>query len=326
MNLRGRSDLPLARLGGAATRIDVVQRQGPLEVIRLDQALVVLEIPPGERHTTLVLPPGKYVVRRRSHGETFAAEVQVDAGRSAEIREESLVLVGTPSLATKGSDSAPPVLATTLPAGTWEVGMEGGVVPLPYSEEAGADLMVLPRVAVGLGDHWQLSLIMPELAYRFGTAGGTELVASVGVAGFGNRNDGNRQVSPQAAIAIHQEVGNGQAVFGSIGSATRLVLGGGSGARSFDEVRLGGALGWSMTLGRHLTLSPSVAFVERNEARAEGGTLFLGAGSSIAGRARPLVRVHLGPSWSVDGNAGFTFSTNSHEWTELYSAGTTWTF
>lgn len=332
MNLRGRSDLPLAHLAGAATRFDVVQHEGPLEVIRLDQALVVLEIPPGQRTATLALPPGKYVVRRRAHGETFAAEVELVSGRPVSLREESLTLVGSPQLASKGT-SAPAMLATTLPAGRWEVGLEVGRIKphlLTYGDGDGpsATAPLLPSVVVGLGDHWQLSFLLPQVAFRLGTPGETEFVASAGVMGAGSKEVGSWDVAPGAGIAVRQGVGVTQALLASVTAGAPISLGGEeeldvAGSWEFDA-----AVGWSWTLGR-VTVSPAMRFGGSQDPSDDGPLLravILGSGLNIAGRDWPLLRLQLARDWALDGNAAFFWNPDADEGGMLYSLGTTWIF
>jgi hypothetical protein len=332
MNLRGRSDLPLAHLAGAATRFDVVQHEGPLEVIRLDQALVVLEIPPGQRTATLALPPGRYVVRRRARGETFAAEVELVSGRPVSLHEESLTLVGSPQLASKGT-SAPAMLATTLPAGRWEVGLDVGRLKphfLSYGSSGGTSLTVpvIPSVVVGLGDHWQLSFVLPQVAFRLGNPGGTELVASGGVMGAGNKDDSSWTVAPGAGVAVRQAVGTTQALLASFSTGAPISLGGEEGLDAEGSWEFDAAVGWSWTLGR-VTVSPAVRFGGKQEPSDDGPlprAVILGSGLNIAGRDWPLLRLQLARDWALDGNAAFFWNPDTDEGGMLYSLGTTWTF
>ncbi len=102
MNLRGRADLPLARVDSSPTLVELEEKEGPLQVIHLGTGLVLLEVPAGQRTIKLSVPPGRYLVRRRTENGTWTGEIGVESGRTVMVREEDLALSGYPSGPSKG--------------------------------------------------------------------------------------------------------------------------------------------------------------------------------------------------------------------------------
>jgi len=94
MNLRGRADLPLARVDTSPTVVDLEETEGPLQLIHLSTGVVVLEVPEGRRALKLSVPPGRYLLRREGTQGNYAREVSVEAGKSVRVREEDLQLTG----------------------------------------------------------------------------------------------------------------------------------------------------------------------------------------------------------------------------------------
>lgn len=105
MNLRGRQDLPLANLDQGNSWMKLKQKAGPLEVVHLRSGLVLLELHPGERELKVAVPPGRYLVRRRMEGRTFAKEYDVESNRVTHVAEAQLRLTGTERLHVKGNPS-----------------------------------------------------------------------------------------------------------------------------------------------------------------------------------------------------------------------------
>jgi hypothetical protein len=102
MNLRGRADLPLARVASSSTLMELEENEGPLQVIHLGTGLVLLEVPAGRRTVKLSVPAGRYLVRRRSERGTWTQEIGVDSGRTVVVREQDLALSGFGPAASKG--------------------------------------------------------------------------------------------------------------------------------------------------------------------------------------------------------------------------------
>jgi hypothetical protein len=102
MNLRGRSDLPLARVKTSASWVEVKQTTGPLSVILASSGTRVLEVPAGKRSLYVALPPGKYLLVRKESGHTFSREFTLEAGQREVLDETSLEPQQTAQLQRKG--------------------------------------------------------------------------------------------------------------------------------------------------------------------------------------------------------------------------------
>jgi len=107
MNLRGRADLPLARVDSSPTALELRETEGPLQLIDLASGLVVLEVPSGKRTLRLAVPPGRYLLRRQGEHGTYAREMQVEPGATAVVTEEDLFLAPSMASTDKGFDSTP---------------------------------------------------------------------------------------------------------------------------------------------------------------------------------------------------------------------------
>jgi hypothetical protein len=116
MNLRGRADLPLARVDSSPTVVELQEKEGPLQVIHLGTGVVLLEIPAGQRTIKLSVPPGHYLVRRRTENGTWTGEIGVESGRTIIVREQDLALSGYAPAAGKG-------LPEPQPSNTWPLAL-----------------------------------------------------------------------------------------------------------------------------------------------------------------------------------------------------------
>lgn len=168
MNLRGRADLPLARVDSSPTIVELQETEGPLQVIHLGTGLVLLEVPAGRRTIKLSVPPGRYLVRRRNGNGTWTGEIGVDSGRTVMVREEDLAISGYPAGASKGLDDSQ--LSSTWPLALNErpltlyrglAQVELGVLlaqsPLPLRHA----FALAPVARYGLSDRATLSLGAP---------------------------------------------------------------------------------------------------------------------------------------------------------------------
>jgi caspase domain-containing protein len=109
VNLRGRRDLVLTRVEAGPTTVQVVERQGPLQIIDLESGVELLEVPPGRRHIRLAVPPGRYLVRKTTPEGNLVKELAVHAGGENSVDEDQLTLFGNSRLAIKsGSPERPP--------------------------------------------------------------------------------------------------------------------------------------------------------------------------------------------------------------------------
>ena len=168
MNLRGRADLPLARVDSSSTVMELQESEGPLQVIHLGTGLVLLEVPAGRHTVKLSVPAGRYLVRRRSESGTWAEEISIEPGKTVVVRERDLTLSGYPAGAGKGP--ADPMVSSgwplamndrplTLSRGLAQVDL--GVVlaqsPAPFNHA----FALTPGVRYGLTDRATFSIGAP---------------------------------------------------------------------------------------------------------------------------------------------------------------------
>ncbi|HET9450072.1 MAG TPA: caspase family protein, partial [Aggregicoccus sp.] len=119
LNLRGRSDLSLTRVGGAGSHLRLQQSAGPMRVLQAASGGQVAELPTGERSALLALPPGRYLVLQRGAQGTRAREVTLAAGQTVTLTEASLEAVQPSLLARKGDSPARNTLTLSVfPGGT----------------------------------------------------------------------------------------------------------------------------------------------------------------------------------------------------------------
>jgi Caspase domain len=123
VNLRGRRDLVLAQITAGTSAIELAQKQGPLELIHADSGVGLLELPPGQRQVKLVVPPGRYLVRKKFPSSILVKDLVVAADGTTRIDEADLVLVGSNRLSAKGTApafvTAPAVPPARPPVSTW---------------------------------------------------------------------------------------------------------------------------------------------------------------------------------------------------------------
>lgn len=188
LNLKGRQALALANLHAGKSVLTVEQKQGPMQLVHLDTGLVILELPAGQRKMRLVVPPGRYLVRRQSDQGAAVREIRVKLGSIAYVREEQLELVGTEKLIAKNF-----VLErkSTLRAGQWRMATALGVRH-HTSFDAGLGIAsngskVATSFAFSRGITDRLEWVVPTIgfAYRGGEAGDFEWIPWGGLIGWG---------------------------------------------------------------------------------------------------------------------------------------------
>lgn len=108
IRLHGRNDLALARVASGPGTVTVKQTQGPLQILSASTGIALLELPPGPRSATVIVPAGRYLVVRRGAGGSSAAELTVDPARPATLDEASLQPTEMARLAAKGLVERPP--------------------------------------------------------------------------------------------------------------------------------------------------------------------------------------------------------------------------
>lgn len=186
MNLRGRGDLPLARVDTSPTLVELQEMDGPLQIIHLGTGVVVLEVPKGRRALKLSVPAGRYLIRRDGAQGTEAREIDVEEGHSIQVREDELQLTGVALRTSKGGwrrpvDEWPLALndrPLTLYAGLAQIDL--GVMRAYFNSESGAaSFALVPGIRYGLTDRVTISASAPG-GWCLGSSWCTRYAASLG--------------------------------------------------------------------------------------------------------------------------------------------------
>ncbi len=316
MHLRGRNDIALTRVDSSTSIVALQQREGPLQVVQLSTGVVVLELPGGARSVRLALPPGEYLVRRRTPRQTWARQIAVEPNRSVAVDEGSLELTGEPALASKEFRRYPDALQSTVTAKHVELTINGSAARSDYvvpntvgnPENLQTQLNALSVASLyatatwGITDRLQLSLpapvslssdgishpvLSPTLAYRFGDIGGMEWIPWI---------TASKVFHPNYLVQVSAGV-FARKWFSMNGS---LNIGGGmSSAPSIPFFWISElSVGWSQTFDNRVTLNFSSSL------QVAGSSVFASFGGvQWNGRRQlPLIQVHLSPSFTLDGS------------------------
>jgi hypothetical protein len=199
INLRGRQDLPVTKIAGGESHLALQQQRGPLQVVHLSTGIVLVEAPGGKRSLRLAVPPGTYLVRRRTGDTTWAREVKVEPGKTAHVAEEDLELVAGEMLFSKG---ATPIVEMGPEEPTPLARAELAIVQTAHGIALGAETCTLAECDDTRA--WVLSMI---------GGGGLGLGLSLGWTGDG--------IKPGHALLLNSSVGwgfwNGLAISGVAG-------------------------------------------------------------------------------------------------------------
>ncbi|HTA21334.1 MAG TPA: caspase family protein [Polyangia bacterium] len=344
IDLSGRRDLPLVTLDAAKTTLTLVQSAGPLQLVRLDTGLIVLESPRGRRTLRLSIRPGRYLVRRHVAGDLRATEIELGHDASLTVRESDLASVAPAPLAAKGAGERE-VSATILSRGTVETQLALGVRHAPVIDpglrlgEGGPGAVAILRVAMGLGHGLQL---MAPLALGYGGGdrqswewvvwggqpvlglGRTDAAGTIVTGLVGGGGDARRWVSAHATFnasvsALGSYEWTSQPASVRHGLDTWSVqLSGGVTAFVSDAV----SLSVGAAVGHDVFTSGELAPWDRADANA---ALVLGVGSVQRRglRTLPLVRIHLSDRLTLDGHVAVAYLPATKAIVETYLAGAT---
>ena len=340
MNLRGRRDVPLARLSTHDTRLDVHQRRGPIQLIHLGTGLIVLELPEGERSVRLAVSPGRYVLRAQEKALARAIEVDVVANKTTSIREADLELVGRDEIETRGGTPRSASLSA-VPRGDFDFRT---IIGTGYGASNFADdgTAFALNLIYGISDRWSIDLLGPAVAYRGGTYGDLEWVPALGVSGF---SGGYSSVDGAffggtlfARTDLRWWLSRSGALQVGLGVEAPFLVG----ERRSNEPDNWDArfnLGFNYTIGHVVTLSVGVGYEQnflldgrfdtgRSNTGPDPGVSQISFGSVLQSglRQTPLIKVHLTDSWSLDAYVAATYSFRVDGWRERYAGGFTWVF
>ncbi|EYF06398.1 caspase family protein [Chondromyces apiculatus] len=357
LNLSGRQDLSLSTLSRSKTVVELTQKQGPLEVIHLDSGLTVLEVQPGEKVLTLAVPPGRYLVRRREGGKSWVQELRVAPGTTTRLSETDLQLAAGPLLASKSTEPRP-VTRSTLAAGTWEIQAAAGVNHSTFSRpgfssspDADTSFALPVQGAWGITDRLQWVLPTLAIAYRGGEHGGVEWIPWGGLLSWslgyssieGTILDGKLGLgldlrfwlSPRSSLDFGIGLTSPFSSYNRVTACAHVDCSPERGFQpAFDLVRNRMMLGYSatvadtVTLGLSAGLSHNLLFGRDLPRGAPEHDVEVSVGSVLMHGLRPvpLVRVHLGDVFSIDGYASVGYRFGQRALTESYMGGATWTW
>ena len=346
LHLRGRTDLPLAQIPVAGTRLDLIQRIGPLQVIYLTSGLEILELPAGRRSVKLALRPGRYLIRRRGNETYWSREVAVEPGQSVTVNEESLTLSGVPLLVSKRF-LEPPSGTLSLPSALrCAAGFRGGVrhseVSAPALQVSSGAFATELDLACGITDRLAVFPSGLLFAYRLGDRGGLELIPNGGIDPLFIRGT---NADPVLAFGYRVQA-RLDARFWLSGlssiDVSLAALGAGVFAKHREERHRLDTWRWIFALGYshgfldvatlHFGLSWTELFLQDGrftgprEQPAAGSQLSIGSAQVFAQERLPLVRVHLSPDLGLDGFAWATIDLKTGEVSDTYMLGLTWSF
>ena len=356
INLNGRQDLPLTTLSRSKTVLALEQQKGPLEVIHLDSGVSVLEVQPGEKALKLAVPPGRYLVRRRAEGKTWVQEIRVAPGTTTSVSEDRLELAGSPLLAAKSAEPRP-VTRSTVPGGMVEIQAALGVSHTTFdqpgfgSSSADSKLVLPLRAPWGVTDRLQWILPTLAIAYRGGEHGEVEWIPWGGLLswslGFssieGTMFDGRlglgfdmrAWLSPRSSLDLGIGLTTPFSTHRRAVACEDAVCKEEPGTQpAFHLVRNRMAIGYSSTIADTVTLgvaaglSHNLLFDRGGPEGAAEHDVEVSIGSVLMRglRPMPLVRVHLGDVFSIDGYASVGYRFGQKSRTESYLLGATWIF
>jgi hypothetical protein len=365
MQIRGRSDVVLARIPSDTSTLVLTSQTGPLEVIHLASGITVLEMSAGARKVNLALAPGRYLVRKHNEGQIATKEVDVAAGRTAFLAEQDLEVVANPRLAVlskgqgeegeSGASTPRPLvsLRTTLPRKTWDLRYAIGSSTGPHetwrdtffikgttddpSKPLSRQLTSSFSLTYGITDRLTWAAPLPAFAYRFGDPSGIEVVPHGGLLAliYGTRTGWMGTLGAGVDFRFHPAAGQSMSV---ITSATSDFSS--SGAINYQPTgapsvwRLQAGLAYALTLRNAVTFGFSAHAatpLRLGRAAAPGdpqmeSTILLGSLPSVGFRPLPLISVHLSDALSIDGYASWAIRPKSGSVVDRYLLGFTWNF
>jgi hypothetical protein len=278
----------------------------------------------------LVLPVGRYLVRRFEGQSSRSREVSVEPGRTVRVDEESLTLSAAPALVSKRFVEPPAGSLTTPRANTCQIDLRVGQ---SFNTERSTLRTSLDLLDTSLSGATNLRCTIGErllyvpsdlllFGYRLGDRSGWELVPLAGLSNVGVtklvNGDGaatsyGLQLEPELELSARRWLGGFDSLdlhvelfgHGQLGPtrALREPFNTWTGSASIgfthgllDLATLHAALGWSGRLhsGPGSPVEP-------------GAKLVLGSVQTVGYQLLPLVRVHVVPWLSLDGFASLSF-------------------
>jgi hypothetical protein len=355
MNLRGRQDLSLSTVALASASLAVTQQKGPLQLVHLGSGVMVVEIPPGERHVKLAVAPGRYLLKRVAGPKTWARELEVGAGQTTRIDEAQLELIGESAMVLK--EAVPRPVTLSSPPRNYSdlslaVGVRHGELSSGFTLSGDRSLVVDFTGAYGITDRWMWIGPSPTFAYRGGEHGGLEWLPWLGMPdmgiGYSSIEGFIFEGSPAAGFDLRRwltarsSLDFGVSFYSHLLYRSRELDEGvaapaGRDGDHFEEPdtwRNAVSLGYTHTLGDTVTLHVAASFGQNllwqgalpdygAKSEQHAMAISLGGVQTMGLRPLPLVRVHINDRWSLNFNAAVTYRLDTGRAHETYTAGFT---
>jgi len=351
IDLRGRQDVVLTRPKSSHNALELIQTDGPIEIIQLATGHTVAESPRGAHTARLVLPPGRYLIRRLSNGRIYSKEADLSAAGVTTIREAELEAGNAGALAMKGVSEVPAPfdLSSSLPSGYWRLTFGVGVAIDPVWAEPGSydsDAVLEDRVVRSLDftfalshaftDRFTWNVPFPAFSYRFGEQGGFETIPRAGIVGLGYSSMEGLIVMGDAGVSLRAWTAAEQSFIATFsGMATyTFPLADDDPATRNRVWTLGATAGYGWTIRNTVSIYPGIGFqhgerpaLQRLEIEGRtGNTLKLGGVLWLGYRPLPLVQLHLSRSFSLDLWASVSIELETGDLYDQYLLGFTWDF
>jgi opacity protein-like surface antigen len=356
IDLRGRQDIVLTQTRSSSNALELAQTHGPLEVIQLANGSTIAESTSGTRRSRLVLPPGRYLIRRVADGRVYSKEVELSAGSELTVSEAELEAGREDALAMKGVSEVPAPYArsSSQPRGFWRLHLGVGVSFVPaegsdqyiYSTPSdlaggglhGGQLNIALGISYAFTDRFTWHLPLPAFSYRFGSPDDFEFIPRFGLAAVGYGAYEGLILVPDAGISLrfwNTEDQSWIATFAGTTSYSFPVEDRNESTHNrFWRLAATGGYGWTIHNTVSIYLGVGFSRLERQQqdsaegpTRVGSSTLQLGSVLSLGYRELPLLQVHLSRTFSLDARASWAISLDSGMVTyDEYLVGFTWDF
>lgn len=351
IDLRGRQDVVLTTLQSHSNALELVQTDGPLEVIQLASGRTVAETTRGAQRARLVLPTGRYLIRRLASDRIYSKQVDLNAGGVTTLREAALEASDAGALAMKGFAETPPPydLSSSLPAGYWRLTFALGMAidpiwqgPETYESNAVLDEPVVRSLDFTLAlshaftDRLTMNLPLPAFSYRFGNEGCFEALPRLGIIGLGYSSLEGLLMVGDAGVSVRAWTAENQSMIATVaGMATYSFPTEDDHPATRNRVwTLGASAGYGWTIRNTVSIYPGIGIQHgtRNGSRRlmveqlTGSTLRLGSVLMLGYRALPLMQLHLSRAFALDLWASVGIELETGDLYDKYLLGFTWDF
>jgi Caspase domain len=312
--LRGRQDIVLTSLSAGTSALQLSAGSVALEVIHLQSGATVADAPAGQGSVRIALPPGRYLVRAVVDGRVSTKEIEVRAGETATVSADQLEATADGKLALKGEPQAPLTIWSPPRNTRWLLTLNAGVGDdsNPTNQRSStftAGVALWYRIT----DRLSWSVPWPAFTYRFGTAGGVEIIPYAGLTPISWSTTSFPTIGARADVAARIWTTRSQHVILRAGLLLPSYSDPGS---PLDHFGLGHDLepfasvgyAWTLksvvTLGAHVSLDRDYVLPLGAPAPWQYEAEWLRFGGTVDVRLARRVSLNLGVAWSTEEHAG----------------------